>query len=129
MTFSLSIETTIYVGVLLGLTFLISYIMEIFKKVKQKKTYSKYINYLAGFVLSALATFILNLIQVFKPILGIIGAPLWADYILYTLLFYFAQFEVSMRLIKAITQRFIKNFLKDKGFTDEEIKKLFNSTT
>lgn len=129
MTFSLSIETTIYVGVLLGLTFLISYIMEIFKKVKQKKTYSKYINYLAGFILSALATFILNLIQVFKPILGIIGAPLWADYILYTLLFYFAQFEVSMRLIKAITQRFIKNFLKDKGFTDEEIKKLFNSTT
>lgn len=129
MTFSLSIETTIYIGVLLGLTFLISYIMEIFKKVKQKKTYSKYINYLAGFVLSAFATFILNLIQVFKPILGIIGAPLWADYILYTLLFYFAQFEVSMKLIKVITQRFIKNFLKDKGFTDEEIKKLFNSTT
>ena len=105
----------------------ISSIMEIYKKMIRKDRAKKFEIYIIAEVLSAFAIAILVLLGIFKPILGLIGAPLWSDYVFYNILIFIFQMQADMKIIKKLIKSCASELLKAYGFTAQQIEDVFNS--
>lgn len=121
------IQVMIYAAFILLEIFGISSLMEIYKKMIRKGNAKKFEIYIIAEVLSALAVTILVVLNIFKPILGLIGAPLWADYIFYNIIIYVFQLQADMKIIKKLIKSCASEFLKSKGFTNEQVEDIFNA--
>lgn len=121
------IQVMIYATFIFLEIFGISSLMEIYKKMIRKDKAKKFEIYLIAEVLSTLAVAILVILNIFKPILGLIGAPLWADYIFYNIIIYIFQLQADMKIIKKLIRSCTSEFLKSKGFTNEQVEDIFNA--
>lgn len=101
--------------------------MEIYKKQIRKNKAKPTEIYIAAEILSALGVYILNALNIFKPILGMIGAPLWGDYILYNILIYIFQMQADMKIIKKVIRSCTTTFLSSYGFSSDQIQDIFES--
>ena len=105
----------------------IAALMEVYKKTIRKGKAKKIEIYIVAEVLVALSVLILKVLNIFQPILGLIGAPLWADYILYNIGIYIFQMQADMKIIKKLIKSCASEFLKSKGFTTEQINDIFEA--
>ena len=96
-------------------------LVEIYKKRIRKDKSKKWENRLVAGVLSSLDVLILILLHIFKPILGLIGAPLWADHTLYLVGFFILQKTADMQIIKKLIRSCVKSILSTYGFSNEQI--------
>lgn len=101
--------------------------MELYKKQLRKDKAKRWEIYIVAELLSALATVILVVLNIFKPILGLIGAPLWADYILYNVLIFFFQMVADMKMIKKLVKSCAKSLLLSYGLSEQQVADLLAS--
>ena len=71
-----------------------------------------------AFILSFASVMALIGINVFKPILGLIGAPLWVDIVLYTITIFILQLQADMEIVKKFIESFLPVLLKKSGLQD-----------
>lgn len=102
-------------------------LMEIYKKTIRKDKAKKPEIYIVAEILTILCIVVLKGLKIFKPILGLIGAPLWADYVLYNIGIYIFQMQADMKIIKKLIKSCASEFLKSKGFTTEQINDIFGA--
>lgn len=119
----ISIYTLLICGIVCG----IAALMETYKKVIRADKAKKWENLLVGLTFSIIATALLALSKVLIPILGMIGAPIWMDYILYALGVFVLQLNINMKVVKKIVKSIVTNLLKKANFTDEQIKDILNA--
>ena len=74
-----------------------------------------------AFFLSVIAIGLLVVLNIFQPLIQIIGAPFWADFLLYVFLFYTVQRVADMKLIKKAFKSMVKPLLQRAGLTEEQI--------
>ena len=77
--------------------------------------------------MSFTAVMILIGINVFKPILGLIGAPLWVDIIAYTVAMFVLQMQTDMKIVKKLIDSFLPALLKKSGLDDNQIKEILKT--
>ena len=121
------IQVMIYAAFVFLEIFGIAALMEVYKKTIRKGKAKKIEIYIVAEVLVALSVLILKVLNIFQPILGLIGAPLWADYILYNIGIYIFQMQADMKIIKKLIKSCASEFLKSKGFTTEQINDIFEA--
>ena len=121
------IQVMIYAAFVFLEIFGIAALMEVYKKTIRKDKAKKVEIYIVAEVLVALSVLILKVLNIFQPILGLIGAPLWADYILYNIGIYIFQMQADMKIIKKLIKSCASEFLKSKGFTTEQINDIFEA--
>lgn len=121
------VQIMIYVAFLLFEIMGIAAIMEIYKKQIRKGKAKTWENYLVAEVLSAAAVGILVGANIFKPVLGQLGAPVWCDYILYNIFIYIWQMHADMKLLKRVTKSCINTVLLSYGLTQQQIDDLVAS--
>ena len=121
------IQVMIYAAFVFLEIFGIAALMEVYKKTIRKDKAKKVEIYIVAEILTVLCIVILKALNIFKPILGLIGAPLWADYILYNIGIYFFQMQADMKIIKKLIKSCASEFLKSKGFTTEQINDIFEA--
>ena len=119
------VQAMIYASFVFLEIFGIAALMEVYKKTIRKDKAKKIEIYIVAEILTVLCIVILKALNIFKPILGLIGAPLWADYILYNIGIYFFQMQADMKIIKKLIKSCASEFLKSKGFTTEQINNIF----
>lgn len=102
-------------------------LIEIYKKKLRKDKSKKWENILIAGVLSGVDIVILILLNIFKPILGLIEAPIWADYALYFVGFYYFQKMTDMRIVKKLIRSCAKSLLQTYGFSEEQIELIFTT--
>lgn len=105
----------------------IAALIELYKKQIRKDKAKKLEIYVIAEVLSALAVVILAVLNIFKPILGLIGAPIWADYILYNVGIFALQMIADMKMIKKLAKSCAKSLLLSYGLTEQQIADLLGS--
>ena len=118
-------QAMIYAAFVFLEIFGVAALMEVYKKTIRKDKAKKVEIYIVAEILTVLCIVILKALNIFKPILGLIGAPLWADYILYNIGIYFFQMQADMKIIKKLIKSCASEFLKSKGFTTEQIDNIF----
>lgn len=121
------VQVVIYAAFVFLEIFGIAALMEVYKKTIRKDKAKKVEIYLVAEVLVALSVLILEVLNIFQPILGLIGAPLWADYVLYNIGIYIFQMQADMKVIKKLIKSCASEFLKSKGFTTEQINDIFGA--
>ena len=119
-----TIQIAIYCVLLISIVCLIAGLMEIYKKSLRKGKTKPWENYLIALILSIGSLVILVLSDSFKPVLSMIGADLWMDYVSYVILIYFMQFNVDKKIIKKIVRSFVSNFLEKTGLDEDQIKEI-----
>ena len=122
------IQIIIYISFLCLELFGIALFMEIYKKQVRKNNSSKIENRIIGLILSIIGVGILLALHIFKPVLGLIGAAPWADYVLYVGLFYFFQKTTDMRIVKNLIKTCQKNLLIKYGFSEKQIDDIFKAS-
>lgn len=121
------VQVMIYAAFVFLEIFGIAALMEVYKKTIRNDKAKKVEIYLVAEVLVALSVLILKVLNIFQPILGLIGAPLWADYVLYNIGIYIFQMQADMKVIKKLIKSCASEFLKSKGFTTEQINDIFGA--
>ena len=121
------IQRSIYVLLICGIICGLAAIMETYKKVIRKDKSKKWENLIVGLALSSASVALLIFSDVLVPVLGIIGAPLWADHLMYTLGIFLLQLNVNMKLVKKIVKVIVTNLLKRANLTDEQINDIFSA--
>lgn len=121
------IQVMIYAAFVFLEIFGIAALMEVYKKTIRKDKAKNIEIYVVAEILVALSVLILKVLNIFQPILGLIGAPLWADYILYNIGIYIFQMQADMKIIKKLIKSCASEFLKSKGFTTEQIDDIFEA--
>lgn len=119
----ISVYTLLMCGIVCG----IAATMETYKKVLRDGKSKKWENLIIGMLFSCFSVFLLAISKVLVPILGILGAPLWADYVLYVLGIFILQLNVNMKIVKKIVKTIVSNLLKKANFTEEQINDIFNA--
>lgn len=117
-------QLLIYVMFLLLDALGVATIIEFYKKNLRKDKAGIWEIRAIALVLSVLNIALLPLLNLFQPVLGLLGAPVWADYILYTVLFFVVQMQADMKLIKKVFASMFRDKLKKAGFTDEQIENI-----
>lgn len=105
----------------------IAALMEVYKKQIRKDRARAWEIWIVAEALSALAVGVLAILGIFKPILGLIGAPIWADYIIYNIGIFVLQMTADMKLIKKLVKSCAKNLLTSYGLTEQQITDLLAS--
>ena len=122
-----TVQIAIYV-ILLCLEIMgISMFMEWYKKCFRKDNFKKWEIYSIAVVLSFVAVMLLIGINVFKPVLGLIGAPLWVDIIVYTACIFLLQMQTNMKIVKKLIDSFLPTLLKRSGLSDEQVKEILDT--
>lgn len=122
-----AVQISIYV-ILLCLEIIgISMFMEWYKKCLRKDKFKKWEVYIIAGVLSFSAVMALIGINVFKPVIGLIGAPLWVDIIAYTIFIFLLQMQTDMKIVKKLIDSFLPTLLKKSGLDDNQIKEILNT--
>ena len=122
-----TVQIAIYV-ILLCLEIMgISIFMEWYKKQLRKDNFKKWEVYIIAFFLSFASVMALIGINVFKPILGLIGAPLWVDIIIYTLIIFILQLQTDMKIVKKFIESFLPILLKKSGLDDNQVKDILTA--
>lgn len=122
-----TVQIAIYV-ILLCLEIMgISMFMEWYKKHLRKDNFKKWEVYIIAFILSFASVMALIGINVFKPILGLIGAPLWVDIVLYTITMFILQLQTDMKIVKKFIESFLPTLLKKSGLDDNQIKDILTT--
>ena len=122
-----TVQIAIYI-ILLCLEIMgISMFMEWYKKCFRKDNFKKWEIYSIAVVLSFVAVMLLIGINVFKPVLGLIGAPLWVDIIAYTACIFLLQMQTNMKIVKKIIDSFLPTLLKRSGLSDEQVKEILDT--
>lgn len=96
-------------------------LIEIYKKGLRKDKAGVWEIRAVALVLSVVDIAILPLMNLFYPVLGLLGAPAWTDFALYTILFFVLQRQADMKLIKKVFASMFKSWLKKANLTDEQI--------
>lgn len=122
-----TVQIAIYV-ILLCLEIMgISMFMEWYKKCLRKDNFKKWEVYVIAGVLSFVAVMALVGINVFKPVIGLIGAPLWVDIIAYTIFIFLLQMQTDMKIVKKLIDSFLPTLLKKSGLDDNQVKEILNT--
>lgn len=122
-----SLQLTIYAILLVVIICCIAGLMEIYKKAIRKGKAKFWENYIIALVLVILSLLLLIVSNTFQPLLGLIGADLWMDYLSYVLAMYFLQFGADKKIIKKIINAFVSNFLKKAGMSEDQVKDIFTA--
>ena len=122
-----TVQIAIYVILLCLEVMGISMFMEWYKKCFRKDNFKKWEIYTIAGVLSFVAVMALVGINVFKPILGLIGAPLWVDIIAYTVAMFVLQMQTDMKIVKKLIDSFLPALLKKSGLDDNQIKEILKT--
>lgn len=127
-----TIKVMIYIVMNCLLIFSVSFLMEFYKKRIRKDRAKGWENKLLGFFLSCVCVGILVGINIFQPVLGLLGAPLWADITLYLIVFYILQLQVDMKVVKTLFRAFTVSLLQKAGLDKEQaeqVASVINSIT
>ena len=119
-----TVQIAIYVILLCLEVMGISMFMEWYKKCFRKDNFKKWEIYSIAVILSFVAVVLLIGINVFKPVLGLIGAPLWVDIVAYTACIFLLQMQTDMKIVKKIIDSFLPTLLKRSGLSDEQVKEI-----
>ena len=122
-----TVQIAIYVILLCLEVMGISMFMEWYKKCFRKDDFKKWEIYFIAVVLSFIAVMLLIGINVFKPVLGLIGAPLWVDIIAYTICIFLLQMQTNMKIVKKIIDSFLPTLLKRSGLSDAQVKEILDT--
>ena len=122
-----TVQIAIYVILLCLEVMGISMFMEWYKKCFRKDNFKKWEIYSIAVVLSFVAVVLLIGINVFKPVLGLIGAPLWVDIVAYTACIFLLQMQTDMKIVKKIIDSFLPTLLKRSGLSDEQVKEILDT--
>lgn len=121
------IQTMIYL-IFIGFEILgIASLMEIYKKQIRKNNAKKFEIYAIAEFLTILSIGVLYGLHIFKPILGLIGAPLWSDLVLYNVIIFIFQMQADLKIIKKVIKSCAESFLISHGLTKEQVEDIFNS--
>lgn len=122
-----TVQIAIYVILLCLEVMGISMFMEWYKKCFRKDDFKKWEIYSMAVVLSFIAVMLLIGINVFKPVLGLIGAPLWVDIVVYTACIFLLQMQTDMKIVKKIMDSFLPTLLKKSGLSDTQVKEILDT--
>lgn len=118
------LQLFIYIAFLLLDVLGVATIVEFYKKGIRKDKANIWEIRAVALILTIINIAVLPLMNLFHPVLGLIGAPLWADFALYTILFFVLQMQADMKLIKKAFASIVKEKLKKAGLTDEQIENI-----
>ena len=123
-----SIELTLYIILVLGIIFITSFFMEIYKKIIRKDNAKKWECWLVGAVFSAVGIELLHLSGALYLVFhNMLGAKEWLDYSLYIIIFYYCQLKVDMKVIKGLILSLSKTLIKKSSLTEEQKKIIISS--
>lgn len=123
-----SLELTLYILLVLGILFLTSFLMEIYKKLIRKDKAKKWECWIIGAVFSALGIELLHLSGALYLVFhNMLGAKEWLDYSIYVILFYYCQLKVDMKVIKGLIVSLSKTLIKKTSLTEEQKKIIISS--
>ena len=123
-----SIELTLYIILVLGIIFITSFFMEIYKKIIRKDNAKKWECWLVGAVFSAVGIELLHLSGALYLVFhNMLGAKEWLDYSLYIIIFYYCQLKVDMKVIKGLILSLSKTLIKKSSLTEEQKKTIISS--
>ena len=122
-----TVQIAIYVILLCLEVMGISMFMEWYKKCLRKDNFKKWEIYFIAVVLSFIAVMLLIGINVFKPVLGLIGAPLWVDIVAYTACIFLLQMQTDMKIVKKIIDSFLLTLLKKSDLSDAQVKEILDT--
>ena len=122
-----TVQIAIYVILLCLEVMGISMFMEWYKKCFRKDDFKKWEIYFIAVVLSFIAVMLLIGINVFKPVLGLIGAPLWVDIVAYTACIFLLQMQTDMKIVKKIIDSFLLTLLKKSDLSDAQVKEILDT--
>lgn len=116
-----SVQILIYLGFIALEILGVSTAVEYYKKgIRKDKAGILEIKTIA-FFLSVIAIGLLVALSIFQPLIGLIGAPFWADFLLYVFLFYTVQRTADMKLIKKAFKSMVRPLLQRAGLNAEQI--------
>lgn len=121
------IQRSIYALLICAIICGLAAIMETYKKVIRKDKSKRFENIVVGLILTSASVGLLIASGILEPILGILGAPLWADHLMYTLGIFLLQLNVNMTLVKKVVKVIVTNMLKRANLTDEQINDIFSA--
>ena len=118
----------IYILFLLCEVFVVSFIMEVYKKKIRKDSFKVWEVRIIGFILSACCVHLLHFSNMIYPLFNIMfEAALWLDYLIYLILFYVLQLNVDMHLMKKIIKSLAIQWLKTStGLDASRIEEILN---
>ena len=123
-----SIELTLYIILVLGIIFITSFFMEIYKKIIRKDNAKKWECWLVGAVFSAVGIELLHLSGALYLVFhNMLGAKEWLDYSLYIIIFYYCQLKVDMKVIKNLILSLSKTLIRKSSLTEEQKKIIISS--
>ena len=123
-----SIELTLYIILVLGIIFITSFFMEIYKKIIRKDNAKKWECWLMGAVFSIIGIELLHLSGALYLVFhNMLGAKEWLDYSLYIIIFYYCQLKVDMKVIKGLILSLSKTLIKKSSLTEEQKKIIISS--
>ena len=117
----ISVQTLIYLGFITLEILGVSTAVEFYKKGIRKDKAGLFEIKTIAFFLSVIAIGLLVILNIFQPLIGLIGAPFWADFLLYVFLFYTVQRVADMKLIKKAFKSMVKPLLVRAGLNEEQI--------
>lgn len=119
----------LYVVIVLLMVLGISFLIEAYKKFIRKDKAKKWEIRLVALILTIGIVVILNVIHIFQPVLQLLGAPLWADWIFYTIILYILQLQADMKIAKKLFKMLIKNILVKAGLTSDQANELIEKSS
>jgi uncharacterized membrane protein len=98
--------------------------METYKKSFRKGKAKAWENRIISMILSILATGILIVSGMYKPVFTLIGASVWVDYLIFCLVFWYVQLWVDMNIVKKVIKNFAIELLEKAGLEKDQIDSL-----
>ena len=106
----------------------VSFLMEVYKKGIRKNKSKAWENKLIGALLSVVCVAFLHFSGMIYPLFHtMFNAKLWLDYLLYTILFFIAQWKADMVVVKKAVKILVAQWVKDNAkLTDKQVSEILS---
>lgn len=106
-------------------SFVVSFLMEYYKKFIRKDKATKWENRVLGIIMTILSILFLKGCGMFYPLLNsLFNAKLWLDYLIHIVVFYVVQLKTDMLFMKKAVRMLITQWLKNNAQLTEEQSKV-----
>ena len=104
----------------------VSLLMEVYKNGIRKNKSKAWENKVIGALLSVVCVVFLHFSGMIYPLFHtMFNAKLWLDYLLYTILFFIAQWKADMVVVKKAVKILVAQWIKDNAkLTDEQVSEI-----
>lgn len=118
----------VYILFILSEAFVVSFLMEMYKKKVRKDNFKVWEVRLLGLLLSAACVMLLHFSDLIYPLFrSMFGSDLWLDYLIYLVLFYFLQMNVDLRILKGVIKSLVLQWLRSTtGLSEDTLEEILD---